>query len=68
MKTFQEVIRLPEFEKDLKKLSKRFRSLEEDLQTFTDSQLKLYHKLGVDNGGIRRLTGRHRIIAIFSSR
>lgn len=44
--------RLTEFEKDFKKLYKKFRSLEEDLEVFIEKQLKLYHKLHIDNKGI----------------
>ncbi len=57
MSVFREVRRLPEFEKDLKKLSKRFRTLEDDLSNFITSQLKLYHKLQTDNGGIFKIQG-----------
>ena len=57
MKTFEEIARFPEFEKDLKNLSKRFRTLEEDLRIFIEKQLFLYHKLKIDNGGIVRITG-----------
>lgn len=51
-KIFNDITRLSEFENDLKKLSKRYHSLEEDLKTFIEKQLKLYHKLHIDNGGI----------------
>jgi mRNA-degrading endonuclease RelE of RelBE toxin-antitoxin system len=51
-KVFDEVKRLVEFEKDLKRLSKKFRTLEGDLQTFIQKQLYLYHKLRIDNKGI----------------
>jgi len=51
-KVFDEVRRLSEFEKDLKKLLKKFRTLEDDLQTFIQKQLNLYHKLHIDNKGI----------------
>jgi len=51
-KIFNEIRRLPEFEKDLKRLSKKFRTLKEDLETFIQKQLKLYHKLSVDNKGV----------------
>jgi mRNA-degrading endonuclease YafQ of YafQ-DinJ toxin-antitoxin module len=51
-KIFNEARRLVEFEKDLKKLSKKFRTLEEDLETFIQKQLNLYHKLRIDNKGI----------------
>jgi len=48
---FNDVRRLAEFEKDLKKL-KRFRTLEEDLEVFVQKQLQLFHKLHIDNKGI----------------
>ena len=48
-KIFRDVRRLTEFEKDLKKLSKRFRTLEEDIKVFVEKQLNLYHKLKIDN-------------------
>lgn len=51
-KIFNKVKRLVEFEKDLKKLLKKFRTLEEDLKTFIENQLNLYHKLRIDNRGI----------------
>ncbi len=50
-KIFKEVVRLPEFQKDLKKLSKKFTTLEEDLHIFIDKQLNLYHKHKIDNKG-----------------
>ena len=49
---FREISRLPKFEKDLKKLSKRFKTLEDDLEIFVKTELKLYHKLDIDNKGI----------------
>lgn len=55
-KIFSEIKRLAEFEHDLKKLSKRYHSLEEDLEIFIGKQLKLYHKLHIDNGGIFRIS------------
>lgn len=54
---FKSVIRREEFDRDLKKLLRRFRSLEEDLATLVRTQLNIYHKLHVDNGGIFHLTG-----------
>jgi mRNA-degrading endonuclease YafQ of YafQ-DinJ toxin-antitoxin module len=51
-KAFDEVRRLAEFKKDLKRLLKKFRTLEDDLQTFIQKQLSLYHKLRIDNKGI----------------
>lgn len=52
MKIFNKVTRIRQFDKDLNKLSKRFKTLEEDLETFIRKQLYLYHKLKKDNGGI----------------
>ncbi len=54
---FREVTRLPEFEKDMKKLLKHFRTLEEDLDNFIKFGMVSYHKLGEDNGGIVRIPG-----------
>ena len=51
-KTFNEIEKLPEYLHDLKKLSKKFSTLSDDIQTFIDTQLNLYHKLKVDNHGI----------------
>jgi hypothetical protein len=46
MKTpFKRIVRLPEFERDIKRLVKRYRSLEEDLDIFIKTELKLFHKL-----------------------
>jgi hypothetical protein len=55
--TFREIARLPEFERDLKGLIKRFRTLEEDLATLLKTQLVLFHKLGVDNKGVFEIPG-----------
>ena len=55
-KVFSDVRRLAEFEKDLRKLSKKFRTLKEDLEVFVDNQLNLYHKLGTDNRGCVRIS------------
>ena len=57
MKKFTEIRKLPEFEKEFKKLLKKFQSLDEDLDVFIDKQLVLTHKLGVDNGGVVRIAG-----------
>jgi mRNA-degrading endonuclease RelE of RelBE toxin-antitoxin system len=56
VKTFNKISYIPEFKKDLKKLSKRFRTLDEDLNIFIESQLKIYHKLGIDNQGIFKIS------------
>ena len=55
--TFSEITRLPEFERDLKSLVKRFRALEEDLATLLKAQIVLFHKLGVDNKGVFQIPG-----------
>ena len=47
-----DISRLSEFEKDLKKLSKRYRTLEEDLQNFIKFSLSPFHIDGTSNGGI----------------
>ena len=52
MKIFREISQLPEFERDFKKLSKKFKTLEEDFENFKNTQLNLYHKLRIDNKGI----------------
>ena len=52
MTTFAKVTRRPEFEKDLKQLLKRYRSLEDDLNVFVDTQLVLFHKQKIDNRGL----------------
>jgi mRNA-degrading endonuclease RelE of RelBE toxin-antitoxin system len=52
MKAIKLIRRLPEFEKDLKKLAKRVRTLEDDLRIFRENELRLYHELGIDNQGI----------------
>ncbi len=57
MKIFKEIVLLPEFEKDFKKLLKRFRTLEDDLNNFIRTELNLYHKLGIDNKGIFQIPG-----------
>lgn len=56
-KIFNKISRIPEFEKDFKKLLKKFRTLEDDLRIFVQNQLNLYHKLNKDNGGIFPITG-----------
>ena len=55
--TFNKINRLPEFDKDLKKLAKRFRTIEEDLQILIDHGLVAFHKFNIDNGGIVGVEG-----------
>lgn len=50
-------VELPEFKKDFKKLKKKYASLDEDFKSLKTSQLKLYHKLKVNNGGILPIPG-----------
>ena len=57
MSKFSQVSRLPEFDNDLKKLCKRFRTIEEDLDIFVENELFLYHKLGKDTRGVFRIPG-----------
>lgn len=52
MTTFARISRRPEFDKDLKQLLKRYRSLEDDLTVFINTQLVLLHKQKIDNRGI----------------
>jgi hypothetical protein len=50
--TFEAVIRIPAFDRDIKKLTKRFPTLEGDLEIFIDKELRLFHKLKIDNKGV----------------
>jgi len=52
VKIFHEISRLPKFEKDMRKLLRRFKTLEDDLEVFIKKALNLYHKLKIDNRGI----------------
>lgn len=54
---FKQIDRLDKFKKDLKKLLKKFPSLEEDLESWIKAQLTVYHKLNVDNHGIFPIEG-----------
>jgi len=53
---FNDIHKLAEFEKDFKKLTKKFRTLEEDIDSFVANQLKLTHKRNIDNGGVVRIS------------
>ncbi len=57
VKIFHEISRLPEFEKNMRKLLKRFKTLEGDLKIFIEKELNLYHKLDIDNKGISPIPG-----------
>ncbi len=52
MMKFKHIEQLDKFKKDIKKLLKRFPSLEEDLDSLVKVQLIAYHKLNVDNHGV----------------
>lgn len=52
MKIFKEITSLPEFDRDFKKVQKKFKTLREDFEIFEKAELNLYHKLGIDNKGI----------------
>ena len=52
---FREVTRVSEFERDFKKLHKKYVTLEEDLDTMVRAQLGAFHKLGLDTGGVFRV-------------
>jgi len=54
--TFCEVVRLPEFTRDLKGLSKRLRTLEEDLAMLARAQIMPFHKLGINTRGVFQIT------------
>ncbi len=54
---FNDVERTDEFKRDLKKLLKRFKTLEEDIETLINASLYAFHKLDIDTGGIFRLSG-----------
>jgi len=53
---FKEIKYYPEFKSDLKRLKKRFKTIEEDLGIFIVHQLQLFHKLGVDNKGVVQIS------------
>jgi U3 small nucleolar ribonucleoprotein component len=54
---FKHVARISAFDKDIKKLLKRFPTLEDDLKTFIDKELNLFHKLKIDNRGVFQIHG-----------
>ncbi len=54
---FNQVVELPEFSKDFKRLFKKFKSLDEDFKTFQETALKAFHKLNETNVGILPING-----------
>lgn len=53
---FEVVGRRPEFERDLKALKKKYRSLDEDIATLIRSGLHPFHHLALDTGHIEKMT------------
>ena len=49
---FKKITHVPAFEKDLKKLIKRFTSLEDDLRMFIKVALNAFHKQKIDSNAI----------------
>lgn len=47
----------PEFEKDLKRLSKKFPTLGEDLEIVKKNAIELFHEQGLDNQSVFRVPG-----------
>jgi len=56
-KRFKELVRLPAFDSDIRRVAKKFRTIEDDLDVFIGTGLYLFHKLNIDNDGIFRITG-----------
>ncbi len=54
---FQKIIQTDSFQKDLKKLLKKYHTLNEDLESLINSQLILLHKFKIDNHGIYPIEG-----------
>jgi hypothetical protein len=52
-----QTLRLSEFDRDFKKLKKRFKTLEDDLTTFINTQIKLSHELRLETSGIVPIRG-----------
>lgn len=53
---FRQISHVPEFEKDLKKLVKRYTTLEEDLKLFVKVAMNAFHKQNIDSSAIVQLT------------
>ena len=56
-RTISSVVRRPEFVRDLKKLKRRYPTLEQDLETFIGYELALFHGGGLAVGRIERVAG-----------
>lgn len=57
LRRFKEVTQLLAFKKDMQKLSKKFKTLPDDLRRFIRVQLATYHLQKIDNGGVVRISG-----------
>ncbi len=53
---FKQITHIPEFEKDMKKLMKRFSSLEEDLRLFIKVAMNAFHKQKIDSRAILHIS------------
>ena len=48
---------LPEFDKEFNRLKKKYRTLDEDLDSFKFYQIKITHELNIDNKGVFPISG-----------
>lgn len=48
---------IPEFEKDFKKLEKRFNTLPDDFERIKKNAIELYHISGIDNNSVEEIKG-----------
>lgn len=55
MRKFNDVVRLAEFDRDIRKLKRRYRTLEDDLVTLVDTALFAFHKISQDYPWIVKL-------------
>ena len=51
-----EIKSTPEFDKELKKLRKKYKTLNDDLEIFLNTQIYLYHIKNIDNKGVFNLS------------
>lgn len=54
---FEEIYFHPEFEKEFNRFKKKWRTLEEDMKTFINTPLKLYHEQSKLLKGIKQING-----------
>lgn len=52
---FKRITNLPEFDRDMKKLRKRFSTLPDALDVFINTPLKLFHRMELNTADIRRI-------------